>query len=308
MKFLFIIFLLFENKFLVTLSRLFGLFNWTFYKEALWSVHGPVLKGKYATYAVRIANYDNIQMVEQWYKMNKATNFNEWKTAMEMIAVPMFNSGYADKEGNIFFVYSAKLPKRAEEFDWSGVLPGNTSKTVWSEYLTFDELPQVMNPKSGFIQNCNNTPFITTTGDGNPDKLLFSETLGIESRMSNRALRAMELFGNDNKISKEEFEKYKYDLKYSDDSYMSLFIDRLVAKSSEFEDEKLIEGIRILKSWDKNTNFENMNASLPIISFGWFVETHPDDIPDETLVDCFKDAVSYLYNHYGIMSSSSLIF
>jgi penicillin amidase/acyl-homoserine-lactone acylase len=48
-----------------------------------------------------------------------------------------------------------------------------------------------------------------------------------------------------------------------------------------------------------NTNIENMNAALPIISFGWFVETHPDDISDETLVDSFKDAVSYLYNHYG---------
>ena len=54
--------------------RLFGLFNWTFYKEALWSIHGPVLKGKHATYAIRFANYNNIQMVEQWYRMNKATN------------------------------------------------------------------------------------------------------------------------------------------------------------------------------------------------------------------------------------------
>jgi len=279
--------------------RLFGLFNWTFYKEALWSVHGPVMKGKHATYAVRIANYDNIQMVEQWYKMNKASNFDEWKTAMEMIAVPMFNSGYADEDGNIFFVYSAKLPKRAEGFDWSGVLPGNTSETLWSEYLTFEELPQVMNPKSGFIQNCNNTPFMTTTGDENPDRSLYSETLGIESRMSNRGLRAMELFGSDEQISRQEFEDYKYDLKYSDDSYMSLFVHRLVAMSSKFEDEKMIQGIEILKSWDLNTDIENLNASLPIISFGWFMEIHPDDISDEILVDSFTDAVSYLYNHYG---------
>ena len=279
--------------------RLFGLFNWTFYKEALWSVHGPVLKGKHATYAVRIANYDNIQMVDQWYKMNKASNFNEWKTAMEMISVPMFNSGYADKEGNIFFVYSAKFPKRAEGFDWSGVLPGNTSETLWSEYLTFDELPQVMNPKSGFIQNCNNTPFTTTTGNENPDTSIFSKTLGIESRMSNRALRAMELFGKDNKISRAEFKKYKYDLKYANNSYMSIFIDRLINRSSEFEDKKLIKGIDIIKSWDLNTDAKNMNAALPIISFGWFVEIHPDDISDEILLNSFKDAVTYLYNHYG---------
>jgi len=279
--------------------RLFNLFNWTVYKEALWSIHGPVLKGKHATYAVRFANYDDIRMVDQWYKMNKASNFSEWKSAVAMISVPMFNSGYADEDGNIFFVYSAKLPKRAEGYDWSGVLPGNTSKTLYDEYLTFDELPQVLNPKSGFIQNCNNTPFITTTGDDNPDKTKYSDSFGIESRMSNRALRAMELFGEDPSITREEFEQYKYDLQYSDDSYMSLFIDRLVAKSSEFDDEKLMNGIEILKSWDLNTDIENLNASLPIISFGWFMETHPDDISDDTLVDSFTDAVSYLYNHYG---------
>ncbi len=279
--------------------RLFGLFNWTFYKEALWSIHGPVLKGKHATYAIRIANYDNIQMVEQWYKMNKATNFEEWRSAVEMISVPMFNSGYADKDGNIFFVYSAKLPVRDENYDWSGVVPGNTTKTLWTEYLSFDELPQVFNPTSGFIQNCNNTPFITTTGNDNPDINKYSKTLGIESRMSNRALRSMELFGNDNQISGEEFEAYKYDLKYADDSYMSLFVDRIIKKSKAFTDEKLLNGVEILKSWDLNTNLENLHATLPIISFGWFMETHPDDVSDETLMESFQDAVSYLYNHYG---------
>ena len=101
------------------------------------------------------------------------------------------------------------VPKRAEGFDWSAVLPGNTSETVWSEYLTFNELPQVMNPKSGFIQNCNNTPFITTTGDNNPTQEKYSKTFGIESRMSNRALRALELFGQDHSISASEFKKYK---------------------------------------------------------------------------------------------------
>lgn len=279
--------------------RLFGLFNWTFYKEALWSIHGPVLKGKHATYAIRIANYDNIQMVEQWYKMNKANNFDEWKSALEMISVPMFNSGYADKDGNIFFVYSAKLPVRDENYDWSGVVPGNTSNTLWTEYLSFDELPQVFNPTSGFIQNCNNTPFITTTGNDNPDITKYSKTLGIESRMSNRALRSMELFSGDDQISGEEFEAYKYDLRYADDSYMSLFVDRIIKQSKAFTDEKLLKGVEILKSWDMNTNLENLHATLPIISFGWFMETHPDDVSDETLMESFQDAVSYLYNHYG---------
>ena len=279
--------------------KLFGPFSWTFKREALWSVHGPVLRGKHATYAIRYANYEDIRVVEQWYRMNKATNFDEWNSAMSMTAIPMFNAGYADKTGNIFYIYNAKLPLRAEGYDWEGVLPGNSSDVVWTEYLPYADLPQVLNPTSGFIQNCNNTPFITTTGEDNPDKKNYPDSFGIESRMSNRALRAMELFGEDPSISREEFEQYKFDLSYSDDSYMSQFVDRLISLSYSFEDEKLIQGVNILKSWDKNTDYENKNASLPIISFGWFMEISPENISDENLLESFTFAVKYLYNHYG---------
>ena len=279
--------------------KLFGPFSWTFKKEALWSVHGPVLRGKHATYAIRYANYEDIRVVEQWYRMNKATNFDEWNSAMSITAIPMFNAGYADKTGNIFYIYNAKLPLRAEGYDWESVLPGNSSDVVWTEYLPYADLPQVLNPTSGFIQNCNNTPFITTTGEDNPDKKNYPDSFGIESRMSNRALRAMELFGEDPSISREEFEQYKFDLRYSDDSYMSQFVDRLISLSYSFEDEKLIQGVNILKSWDKNTDYENKNASLPIISFGWFMEISPENISDENLLESFTFAVKYLFNHYG---------
>ena len=57
--------------------------------------------------------------------------------------------------------------------------------------------------------------------------------------------------------------------------------------------------MNILKSWDKNTDYENKNASLPIISFGWFMEISPENISDENLLESFTFAVKYLYNHYG---------
>ena len=138
---------------------------------------------------------------------------------------------------------------------------------VWTEYLPYEDLPQVLNPPSGFIQNCNNTPFTTTTGNGNPNQENYPDSFGIESRMSNRALRAMELFGKDISISAEEFEQYKFDLHYSGDSYMSLFVDRLISLSDNFEDDQLQEGVNVLKAWDRNTDYENINAALPIISF-----------------------------------------
>ena len=88
-------------------------------ERAFWSIHGPVIKGKYATYAIRYSWDNNIKTVEQWYYMNKANNFKEWNEAMSIMALPMFNAGYADKEGNIFYIYNAKLPIRNNNFNWN---------------------------------------------------------------------------------------------------------------------------------------------------------------------------------------------
>ena len=122
----------------------------------------------------------------------------------------------------------------------------------------------------------------------------YPDSFGIESRMSNRALRAMELFGKDQSITAEEFERYKFDMRYSVDSYMSLFVERLISLSDGFDDDQLKEGVNVLKAWDKNTDLENKNASLPIISFGWFMETLPADVSDENLIESFTYAVQYL--------------
>lgn len=124
--------------------------------------------------------------------MNKATNFEEWQTAMREGVLPMFNAGYADKEGTIYYLYNALLPIRAAGYDWEQYLPGDTSETLWTDYLPFDQLPQVLNPASGFIQNGNSSPFQTTIGPENPNPADFSPTLGIETSMSNRALRALD--------------------------------------------------------------------------------------------------------------------
>ena len=119
--------------------------------RASWSVHGPVIENKEGEkFAIRYAGQGDIKSLEQWYRMNKAQNFEQWQDAMQMTSIPMFNTGYADKDGNIFFVYNARLPKRKPGYNWRGVVPGIFSETLWQDYLSFSELPQVYNPESGF--------------------------------------------------------------------------------------------------------------------------------------------------------------
>ena len=82
----------------------------------------------------------------------------------------MFNTLYADKMGNIYYVYNGLIPIRDLDAPWYGILPGDKSDLIWNKYYSYDMLPQVLNPDNGYLQNCNSTPYLATVGDQNPKR------------------------------------------------------------------------------------------------------------------------------------------
>lgn len=72
-------------------------------RPVLRSVYGPVLRLTYGTYAIRWAGMGDVRQVEQWYRMNRAANWDEWLGAMKMQAIASFNAGYADRTGRIAY-------------------------------------------------------------------------------------------------------------------------------------------------------------------------------------------------------------
>ena len=247
--------------------KIWGPISWTSKQEVLWCVYGPALRQDHGVYAIRYAGMDEIRQVEQWYRMGKARNFDEWIDAVRMQAMASFNCAYADKDGNIYYLYNAKLPVRAEGYDWKQFLPGDTSDTLWTEFVPFDRLPQVKNPASGFVQNCNSSPFRTTIGPDNPRPEDFSPTAGIETRMTNRSLRCLELLGADDSITWDEFVAYKYDMHYSTESAVAKGIRRLLDAPPP-DDALVREALELIRAWDLQTNPENKATALALFTLG----------------------------------------
>ncbi len=278
--------------------KLLGPLSWTFHREVLWSVYGPAVRGPRGTFAIRIAGYGDVRQLEQWYRMNRATRFDEWLDAMRMGAIPMFNVGYADREGHIFYVYNARLPIRSEGYDWAGVVPGNTSRTLWRETLLFDRLPQVKDPPSGFIQNCNSTPFRTTVGEGNPDPAAYSPTFGIERGMTNRALRAMELLGGDERVTRDAFDRDKFDVTYSTSSAVVAGLGRLLAAPVP-ADPLTRKALDLLRGWDRTASARSRSAALALLA----LEPRDDNAdlatPAPVLLERLRAAARSLDAHFG---------
>jgi penicillin amidase/acyl-homoserine-lactone acylase len=214
------------------------------------------------------------------------------------MSLPMFNYTYADEDGTIYYLYDALIPLRADGYDWTQYLPGDTSDTLWTDYLPFEELPQIKNPTSGFLQNCNNTPYHTTTGPENPKPEDYSPTLGIETRMTNRAVRALELFGADESITEEEFFAYKYDMSYSKESWAYDLIQQIL-DAPPSDDPVVQEAVEVLRKWDLRTNIENPHAGVGALTIQPFYLTSFRGTEGPDLMETFSEVAHALKNTHG---------
>ena len=280
----------------ITLDLFF--FEFTVSRTVYDTIFGPALETDSGLIAVRVAGIEkHAASAEQWYRMGRAQNFQEWTAAMEMQSMPMFHTVYADAQ-NIAYVYNARLPVRTSGPEYSGIVPGNSTAYLWEEYLDYDELPAVINPRSGFVQNANSTPFYTTSTPYNPDPRDNEQYNYIERRLTNRALRSLELFGGDSSISREEFLRYKFDQEYHPSA--PIYQEAVYPVLERFRPTNALEkeALEVLRNWDGTARPESQGAMLAMLTWRpiWktlVVDRKPiEEAPDP--VDSFREAVDYL--------------
>ena len=94
-------------------------------------------------------------------RWRRRTILPTFEKALARLQVPCFNVLYGDRDGHIEYLYNGTVPRRAKGdlAYWAGVVPGDTSETLWNDYLTYDELPKVIDPPSGYVQNTNDPPW-----------------------------------------------------------------------------------------------------------------------------------------------------
>ena len=254
----------FERSYSKFRVKLWGPFSLPIKRDVLWSDHGPVLSTETGYYALRFAGLGEVEQIEQWYAMSKATDIQEWKEALAQNTVLSFNMIYADKDGNIGALYNAQMPKRIEGPEWTKILPGDRSDLIWTENVPVSDLPQMYNPESGWLFSANHTPFRMSEAGSVPLLDSYSDTFGIPTRMTNRSLRGLELLSADASISKEELLNYRADTFYSDKSTLRKFVNDLLL--FDFEDESLRAAQTILKQWNGDTSRTNRAAALAVLT------------------------------------------
>lgn len=291
----------FEKSEAKIVIRLAGPLAMTVRREVLWSRHGPVIKQPHGTYALRFSGIDRINQVEGYRALNRARTWDQFLAALKLQAIPSFNFTYADATGRIAYIYNTVSPARDPAFDWKKYLPGDTSRTLWTSYLPFDVVPQVVSPQSGYVFNANNHPFLASGAKDNPQRETYPATLGIESLVTNRALRFDELLAADTSISAEDFRRIKFDKSYSRRSELAGVLAELLAKdfSTDPDARLLTDAQSILRSYDLSTDADSRGAALAVMTALPVVVPTYQGKPRGDAVEALRRAARQLMDTHG---------
>ena len=229
------------------------------------TVHGPVFRRRDGTVtALRVAGLDRPGMLHQYFDMVTAKNYQAFSAAMKRLQVPTFNISYADRDGNIEYIFNGIAPKRrsGDIAFWQGLVPGDTSEYLWTEVHPYEDLPRVTNPPAGFIQNTNDPPWFPSW----PTPIKASDYppyLAPQGPESMRSQNALKMIAENDKITFEKFMALKL-------STRSLLADRtlpdLLAAAKADPDADMQAAVKLLTEWD---HFYSANNRAGLLFEEW---------------------------------------
>ncbi len=235
------------------------------------SIHGPVIAQKDGSkLALRVVGDHAFAAAQEWWEMGKAHNLEEFQAALKNIRIPMFTIIYADRDGNIMHVFNEQVPVRTEG-DWAfwnntdpvdsshpALIPGDSSKYLWTTFHPYEDLPKVINPPTGWLQNANEPPWTTTYPYVlNPKD--YPAYMAPPPLTWPRPIRSMRLLYENPSITFDQLVQLKQD------TYMELtnwVLDDLIAAASKSDDALVQRCAEVLKKWDRHADPDSVGAVL----------------------------------------------
>ncbi len=278
---------------------------------AYFTHHGPIVReldGKWV--AIRLMQ-EPIKALQQSYLRTKARNYDEYRKTMELFANSSNNTIYADSDGAIAYYHGNYIPRRDTKFNWRQPVDGSNPATEWKGLHALGEIPQLKNPKSGWLYNANDWPW-EAAGPDSPKKDAFPAYVeeGGQSARGRHAVMVLE--------KKKDFTLDSL-LAAAYDSYLPWFekpLPALIRAWDRSPDSPLkagtAEAVALLKKWDMRWGVDSVATSVAVFwgqeaqrratgggRRGAGAATPVESLIDETLLQSLAVATQKLADDFG---------
>lgn len=131
---------------------------------AFYTHRGPIIREENGRWVSIQLMQEPVKALTQSFMRTKAASFEAFNETMAIRTNSSNNTVYADDQGNIAYYHGNFIPKRDPRFDYSGPVDGSDPAVDWQGLHPLEETIRVINPPTGWLQNCNSTPFTAAAG------------------------------------------------------------------------------------------------------------------------------------------------
>ena len=249
---------------------------------------GPVMANRDGRW-ISVKSYNrSLRSLEQSWLRTQTKGLDDFKRIMDMRANTSNNTVYADKFGHIAYWHGNYVPKRDPSIDWSTVQDGRFSKNDWTDLHSVNEIVHVLNPSSGFVQNCNSTPF-QVAGKSSPLPINYPAYMAPDGN-NFRNVRAQALFAEAKPMDLQELMHLGYDRKLA-------AFERILPVLIRQFDAKPVEALKplidVMRTWDYQADTASVAQTLAI---RWGLKMIPH-IPKARMFGGETDIVQNMQNY-----------